>query len=285
MSRIACGMAVAALLAAGLPAGAVAKDKGPEIQVTEQLDSAINAMKAFEASALFADDATVKEPGGKTMTGKAQIEGWLQMIAAEAWHVDSGARQLSDGGRVTWTASVVYASAKQLGVTPLDGFFEAVVLGGKIRSLAIRFSSAAQLRLTHARAKADEALARSFVEGVLAKGDLAAADAVLSADFVNHDGLAIKAVNLAGFKAWVTTLRAAFPDLAYSIEDVIVSGNRVVVRGTSSGTQRGPYLGASASGRAFNADFIEISARSSSHWATSTGQYFTVASPRSKASA
>ena len=258
MSRIACGMAVAALLAAGLPAGAAAKDTVLEIQVAEQLDAAINAGKAFEAAALFADDATVKEPGGKTLTGKVQIEAWLQLITAEAWHVDSGNLQLSDGGRVTWTASVVYASAKQLGVTPLDAFVEAVVLGGKIRSLVVRFSSAAQLRLTQARAKADEALARSLVDEVLTKGDLGRADAILSSDFANHDPMAVKATAALGFKTTVTSMRTAFPDLAYAIEEVFVSGDRVVIRGTCSGTQRGAYMGSPASGRPFKAEFIEI---------------------------
>ena len=251
-------MAVAAWLAAGCPAGAQAKDKAPEQQVVESLEAAVNAGKVADASALFADDAVVTAPESATASGRAQIDAWLQSLASGAWRMDSGNRQVSEGGRVTGPTSISNEGARRLGVAPLDGFVEAVVLGGKIRSLTVRFSAAAQLRLTQAKAKADETVARSLVEGVIGKGDLSRADMLLAGTFIDHDPAPGKTGDAAGFKAGVTDLRAAFPDLACAIEDVLVAGGRVAVRGVCTGTQQGQFMGLPPSGRAFRAGFIEF---------------------------
>ena len=39
------------------------------------------------------------------------------------------------------------------------------------------------------------------------------------------------------------TLLAAFPDLEMKIDDIIAEGNKVAVRWSARGTQRGPFLG------------------------------------------
>jgi steroid delta-isomerase-like uncharacterized protein len=54
---------------------------------------------------------------------------------------------------------------------------------------------------------------------------------------------------LAGFKIFVSALRAAFPDFQYSVEDVIAEGDKVVVRLTARGTQKGEFAGMPASGK------------------------------------
>jgi predicted ester cyclase len=51
-------------------------------------------------------------------------------------------------------------------------------------------------------------------------------------------------------------LRAAFPDFHYTIDDVFSSGDKVVLRVTASGTQRGELMGHPASGR--RAEWTEI---------------------------
>jgi len=258
MTRIGCGAAVAVWLAMGIPAAGLAKDKPVEVQVAEQFDAAVNAARLPAAGELFADDASVKAPETAGVAGRVQIEAWLQSLATQSWHMESGNRQASEGGRVTYPTSLAYDTVRRLSVSPVDGFVEVTVLGGKIRSLVIRLSAASQLRILQAQSKANEAVARLFVDAVLAKGDLARADALLAAGFVDHDPAPGKNPDAAGFKGGVTALRASFPDLAYTIEDVIVSGERISVRGFCTGTQNGAFLGAPASGRAFRAGFVEV---------------------------
>src|SRR5262245_17354937 len=44
----------------------------------------------------------------------------------------------------------------------------------------------------------------------------------------------------AGFTSIITKLRTAFPDLQLHVEDVIVEGDRAMVRVTMTGTHKGP---------------------------------------------
>ncbi len=44
-------------------------------------------------------------------------------------------------------------------------------------------------------------------------------------------------------------LRAAFPDLHVTAEDIIAEGDKVVVRGTISGTHKGEFMGIPATGK------------------------------------
>jgi steroid delta-isomerase-like uncharacterized protein len=51
------------------------------------------------------------------------------------------------------------------------------------------------------------------------------------------------------FKAVLGRVRRAFPDIRYRIDDVILSGDRMVLRWEARGTHQGEYLGVPASGR------------------------------------
>lgn len=48
---------------------------------------------------------------------------------------------------------------------------------------------------------------------------------------------------------FLTGLRAAFPDLHYTLDDVIAEGDRVVQRATATGTMLGDFQGMPASGK------------------------------------
>ena len=52
-----------------------------------------------------------------------------------------------------------------------------------------------------------------------------------------------------GFKQFVTSLRTAFPDLHYTIDDSIESGDKFVTRLTASGTMRGEFAGMPATNK------------------------------------
>jgi predicted ester cyclase len=52
------------------------------------------------------------------------------------------------------------------------------------------------------------------------------------------------------FAANVTALRAGFPDVRFTIEDVVAAGNRVAVRWTWTGTHTGDFRGFAPTGKA-----------------------------------
>ncbi len=58
-----------------------------------------------------------------------------------------------------------------------------------------------------------------------------------------------KAHGRAEFKAVLAHLHRAFPDLRYSIEDVVDAGDKLVLRWRGQGTHQGEYLGVPPSGQ------------------------------------
>ena len=51
---------------------------------------------------------------------------------------------------------------------------------------------------------------------------------------------------------------SVIPDLKWTIEDIFVVGDRVIVRGKATGTPTGPFFGAAPTGRSFNTMAIDV---------------------------
>jgi len=51
---------------------------------------------------------------------------------------------------------------------------------------------------------------------------------------------------------------AAFPDMQIDAQDVIASGDKVVVRARYTGTHRGEFMGMPATGKSVNVQLIDI---------------------------
>lgn len=87
-------------------------------------------------------------------------------------------------------------------------------------------------------------IVRRWYEEIWSAGNLAAADEVVAASFVNHDpstpdfGSGPQAV-----KEMANLYRGAFPDLQFTIEDLIVEGDKAVSRWTCRGTHKGALMG------------------------------------------
>jgi len=62
----------------------------------------------------------------------------------------------------------------------------------------------------------------------------------------------------AGAKRTLTMLTTTFPDLRIVVEDIIQDGDKVVVRSTISGTQRGEFVGVRARGRRLSIQAVDI---------------------------
>jgi steroid delta-isomerase-like uncharacterized protein len=91
--------------------------------------------------------------------------------------------------------------------------------------------------------------------------DVDAASAVVAEDLVNHSARP-EAQGRAGLFAVWKELWTAFPDLAWTCEDVVAEGDRVVcrtrMRGLNSGSLRLTLMPLPATGRAFDGETIYI---------------------------
>jgi len=118
----------------------------------------------------------------------------------------------------------------------------------------------------------NKAIFRAIPEKVVNTGNLDAADHYFAQDFVDHTTPAGLPNGLAGFKAYITRLRSAFPDLHLTVEEVVAEGETVVVRATARGTMTGDFLEMKATGKTATWTEIHIGRLADGkvveHWAT-----------------
>jgi predicted ester cyclase len=94
----------------------------------------------------------------------------------------------------------------------------------------------------------NQSLARR-AEQIWNTGNMTLADLVFSADAIGHGPLLPDAGTREDFEEQVVMMRAAFPDLRVTVEEVVAAGDRVAVRRTVTGTQEGTFMGIPATGR------------------------------------
>jgi len=110
---------------------------------------------------------------------------------------------------------------------------------------------------TRAEGEQNEALVRQFWEGLVGTGDRGLADDLLAPDYTVHFA-GNPPMDRDGFLRFVDGLRTAFPDLSVTVEDLFAQGDRVAVRWTWRGTQRGPFLGLPPTGRSVTGSGIGL---------------------------
>lgn len=96
---------------------------------------------------------------------------------------------------------------------------------------------------------ANKAVYRRFVEEVINGGDLDAVDELFGADYVDHSRPPGAPDGLEGVRAVPAMFRQAFPDVSFTIEDMVAEGDIVATRVTGRGTHLGTFLGVEATGR------------------------------------
>jgi steroid delta-isomerase-like uncharacterized protein len=105
----------------------------------------------------------------------------------------------------------------------------------------------------------DEAIVRRLFEEAWSKGNLAVIDEVIAPNYVNHSPLVPGLPpGSEGVKLSTQGLRNAFPDIHYTIEDMIAEGDKVVTRWIARGTHKGEFLGIPATGKEGEATGISI---------------------------
>jgi steroid delta-isomerase-like uncharacterized protein len=101
----------------------------------------------------------------------------------------------------------------------------------------------------------NKALVRRAVEEVWNRGNFAIVGELVASDLLIHSSTPGDDIQgPEGVKQFYTTLRAAFPDIHFTIEDQIAEGDRVVTRWTARATHKGEYQGVPPTGKQFSLD-------------------------------
>jgi steroid delta-isomerase-like uncharacterized protein len=117
----------------------------------------------------------------------------------------------------------------------------------------------------------NERTIRRYFQEVWNDGRLDVLDELLTADYVNHSSsLPDAPAGPEGVKPIVAAMRAAFPDLHYTIDELLVAEDGVAARVTVTGTHLGDFFGIPATGRSFTATQMNLermrAGRIAEHW-------------------
>ncbi|WP_165075781.1 ester cyclase [Paludisphaera rhizosphaerae] len=88
-----------------------------------------------------------------------------------------------------------------------------------------------------------------FIDEVLNRGDVDGASRFVWEDVVEQVPFPGQGPGLAGLQDVLRAMRAAFPDMHWSVEEQLTDGDRVLTRFVWTGTHRAPFLGVPAAGR------------------------------------
>jgi steroid delta-isomerase-like uncharacterized protein len=105
----------------------------------------------------------------------------------------------------------------------------------------------------------NKTIVRRLYEEVWNERKLKVVDELLSASHALQDpNVSGSQVGPAGYKRTVTELTTGFPDLCFTIEDVIAEGEKVVACWTFAGTHQGVYREIPATGKKISVEGITI---------------------------
>lgn len=102
-----------------------------------------------------------------------------------------------------------------------------------------------------------EATARGFYDLINA-GDLSTFGEAIADDFVEHEVTPGLAPTKEGVLQFFGMYFSAFPDLRMDVEEVLVSGDKAVVRAQVTGTHQGEMMGMPATGKRVDVSLIDI---------------------------
>jgi len=104
----------------------------------------------------------------------------------------------------------------------------------------------------------DHASTMRRLYGLLSAGDIDGFGDHMAEDFVEHEEMPGLEPSKDGVKQMFRMYLAAFPDLQMDVEDVLVSGDKVVARVRANGTQQGEFMGLPPTGKSVDVQLIDI---------------------------
>jgi steroid delta-isomerase-like uncharacterized protein len=115
-------------------------------------------------------------------------------------------------------------------------------------------------------AEQNKAIVRRWVDGGWNAGDLDLVDEFYADDYTLHDP-AMPVHGPESFKQYVAMYRSVFPDLRFTLEDMVAEGDRVAWRITARGTHQGPLMGIRPTGKQVAISAIIVSRFIGGRWA------------------
>jgi steroid delta-isomerase-like uncharacterized protein len=112
----------------------------------------------------------------------------------------------------------------------------------------------------------NEAIVRRWVDEAWNNGKIEGQAPIFSPAYTWGELPPVFGTGSAGLMNFVRQFRAAFPDLHFAIEDVVMNDDKVVWRCTGSGTQRGEFMGIPAAGKSFKVQAIIMSRFENGLW-------------------
>ena len=106
--------------------------------------------------------------------------------------------------------------------------------------------------------EANKATAMRFYEEVVAQGNLDLIDELVHENHVEHEEFPGLNPGREGVKEFFGMFRNAFPDLKFTVEDMMADGDKVVARVTVEGTHRGPFLDMEPTGHTISVPTVDI---------------------------
>ena len=96
----------------------------------------------------------------------------------------------------------------------------------------------------------NKATSRRFYEELFNRGNLDAAEEIVTPDFVLHDpNIPEEPRGPDGLKRFVALYRDAFPDIEFTVEDQVAEGENAATRWVTRGTHRGELMGIAPTGK------------------------------------
>src|SRR5215204_600997 len=104
----------------------------------------------------------------------------------------------------------------------------------------------------------NKALVHEFFEEAWVRGNIAAVDEFMAADYVEHPRPSTLPPGTEGLKQLIAAYRTAFPDLKMILDDIFAEGDRVAFRWSVNGTHLGDWLGIPPTGNHVTATGITL---------------------------
>jgi predicted ester cyclase len=98
-------------------------------------------------------------------------------------------------------------------------------------------------------AKDEKTRIRHAIDEVFNKGNMIALDDIMATDIVYHQPPRPDLKGLEAYKQFFTDLRKAFPNMQYTIDDLIIDGDTSAARYTLRGTHTGQWMGIPPTGK------------------------------------
>jgi steroid delta-isomerase-like uncharacterized protein len=97
--------------------------------------------------------------------------------------------------------------------------------------------------------ESNKSVIRAFIEEVINQGRFDRAEDLVRENFIELDPLPGQQQGREGLKAILQQLRSAFPDMHWTVLEMVSEGETVVTRFQWTGTHNGPFLGIPATAK------------------------------------